>query len=344
VALILEREDLAALCSGFTLLGSGGGGSPHLAALTLDSSSHWPISVHDIGELDPARPCVAVGYAGATLLMEERLPGTRPFDIAIAAVERWLGSDNSVVCMLEGAGINGLASLHLAESHDVVDADCMGRALPDLDQTTVLVDGLPGIVAAVPTGSGGVALVHHARPPDLERVIRNAIICNGGWAGVALGGFSVADLSRHAISGALRRARALGENLLGATASSPAQVAKAVGGDLLGVGRVVEVRAEPGPSGLSSFDVRTAAGDVVRLVAGSEFLAVVANGSVVAASPTVIVVLDAASRTPLEVDEVGVAKDLIVLSMPAPAWWHDKPHRLNRVNPAHWGIEGLEER
>ena len=343
MALTLEREDLAALISGFTLLGSGGGGSPHLAALILDSSGHWPISVHDIGELDPARPCLAVGYAGATLLMEERLPETAPFEMAIAAVERWLGNNSSVICMLEGAGINGMAPLQLAQSHDVVDADCMGRALPDLDQTTVLVDGLPGIVAAVPTGSGGVALVHDARPPDVERVIRNAIICNGGWAGIALGGFTVGDLPRHAIAGTLRRALTLGRTLLGATESSPAQAAKVVGGEVLGVGRVVEVRDEPGPSGLSSFDMRTAAGDVVRLVAGSEFLAVVANGSLVAASPTIIVVLDAASRTPLAVDEVGVAKDLIVLSMPAPAWWHDRPHRLSRVDPAHWGIEGLEE-
>lgn len=125
------------------------------------------MTVHDVTELDPATPCIAVSYVGSTLLLEERLPDEASFAEAIAAVGRWLGSPATAVCTLEAAGLNALTALHLADTHQVVDADCMGRALPGLDQLSLLIDQVPGLVACVPTGSGGVALP--ARRPPLGR-------------------------------------------------------------------------------------------------------------------------------------------------------------------------------
>lgn len=341
--LTLGVADLPALARGFALLGSGGGGSPHVGALILAGSDTWPITVHDVHELDPERPCIAVAYVGSTLLLEERLPDLEPFGPAIAAVERWLGVDSAVVCSVEGAGLNGLSPLQLAGRHPVVDADCMGRALPDLDQISLLVSDLPGLVAAAPTGAGGVALVDAARPDDVERILRTATLCNGGWAGLAIGGFRVGDLAGHAILGGISRALALGRSMQAAGFDEPEQMAHAVGGEIFGTGRVVDVRTEPGPAGLKSFELRTTNDAVLRLVARSELIAFVDNGRVVASSPTIIVALDATTREPLEVDEVALGKDLIVLGLPAPEWWVSDPRRLQLARPSHWGIEGLEE-
>lgn len=341
--LTLEAADLEALGVGFALLGAGGGGSPHVAALILRESASWPITINAVDELDPETPCVAISYVGSTLLLEERLPDEEPFAAAIAAVERWLGVSSSAVCTVEAAGLNGLAALQLAGSRDVVDADCMGRALPDLDQISLIVDRLPGLVTAVPTGSGGVALVHDARPDDVETVLRSAISCNGGWAGLAIGGFSVGDLKEHAILGNLGRAFGLGVSLLASVDAAPADLAHAVQGRLLGVGRVAAARTEPHAPGVMSYDIRNDDGDVLRLLGRTEFVAVVRNGIVVASTPTIIVALDAITRRPLEVDEVGAGKDLVLLGLPAPEWWSADPVRLSRAQPGRWGLTHLEE-
>lgn len=340
--LLLHADDLPALARGFALLGSGGGGSPEVARLVLDRTADWPIEVHGVDELDPDSPCVAVAYVGSTLLLEERLPDEAPFAPAIAAVERWLGVHGSVVCSVEGAGLNGLAPLQLAGERPIVDADGMGRAFPDLDQISLVVDDLPDLVAAVPTGAGGVALVHASRPEDLERVLRTATLCNGGWAGLAVGGFRVGDLLEHAVPRGLQRALALGRSHLQAHQRSPAALASALGGTLLGVGRIVAGGPEHAAEDVLVHELRTEAGDVLRLVARSEFIAVVRNGVVVASSPTIIVVLDSVSRSPLEVDELAPGKDVVVLELPAPAWWAADPRRLARARPARWGLEGLE--
>jgi len=340
----LHEADLPAIARGFALLGSGGGGSPHVTELILRRSAKWPVTVYGVEEIDPSTPCIAVAYVGSTLLLEERLPDLEPFTPAIDAIERWLGQTSSAVCTLEGAGMNGLAALQLAAHRTVVDADCMGRALPDLDQISLLVDGLPGLVAATPTGAGGVALIHNARPEDVERVLRTATTCNGGWAGFALGGFRAGDLTDHAILGGLRRANTLGLALGEASQSSLRELAAKLDGELLGAGRVVDTRAELGAAEeVHSFELRTIEGDVLRLVARSEFIALQRNGVVVASSPTIIVALDAITRVALEVDEVGEGKDVILLALAAPTWWVSNPRRLERVRPSRWGIAGLEE-
>ena len=343
MSLTFQAADLPALARGFSLLGSGGGGSPHVGELILRRSAAWPIVVHRPDELDPATPCVAVGYIGSTLLLEERLPDVEPFTAAIKAIERWLGVECAAVCSIEGAGLNGFAPLQLAGHRAVVDADCMGRALPDLDQISLLVDGLPDLVAATPTGAGGVALVHSARAEDVERVLRTATECNGGWSGMALGGFRVGDLLEHSVRSGMHRAHTLGRTFDAARAAEPADLAAALGGSVLGTGRVVAGAPEDGMPGVHSFDVRTDDADVLRVVAQSEFIAVMRNGVVAASSPTIIVVMDAVSRAPLEVDELAVGKDVLVLRLPPPGWWSADPQRLARARPSRWGIDGLEE-
>jgi DUF917 family protein len=106
---------------------------------------------------------------------------------------------------------------------------------------------------------------------------------------------------------------------------------------------VVASTSEPDAPGTHSYDVRTSGADVLRLVARSEFIALVRNGVVAAASPTIITVLDTVSRATLQVDELAVGKDVIILGLPAPAWWATDARRLARARPSRWGIAGLEE-
>jgi len=339
----LERDALPALARGFSLLGSGGGGSPWILDLALRDSPVWPVAMHDVGDLDPATPCMALAYAGATMLLDERLPDDAPFAPVIGALERWLGHRVPAMCSLEVGGMNGLACAPLARERAWVDADLMGRALPDFDQISLAVDGLPGLVAVGPTGAGGVAVIDGARADDVEAVLRAAITCAGGSAAVVVGGFTVGDLAEHGLPGTHARAQELGERYLAEPDAGIRSRAEAIGARVLGAGRITEVRPDPLDLRITAVEVRTAEGDTVRLVARSELLACMRNGVVEAASPTIVLAVDERTHEVLQVHELTEGRHVAVLSLPAPDWWTTTPERRVVVSPGHYGLAALEE-
>lgn len=339
---MLQRDDLTALARGYSLLGSGGGGSTTMLELMLAGSDREPIEISPISSLDPRTPCLGVAFVGSTMLLGERLPGDDPFARLLAAVERWIGHPVPAVCSLEGGGMNGLAPLTLAGSHIVVDADCTGRAVPGLDQMSLFVDRVPGLVFACDTGAGGVALVEAHRAIDAERVVRSAIIQAGGVGCAVLGGFTVGDLHEHAIGGHLAHALELGRAYLASAGAPLPLLADALGGELLAEGRIVSVAASPQDPHVNAVEISGLGGAVHRVVSRSETLAVLTDGLLVASAPTIIVVVDAVSREILEVTELRLARNVAVFSIPAPAWWNARPERRAKVLPSAYGLDDLD--
>lgn len=339
---MLQRDDLTALARGYSLLGSGGGGSTTMLELMLAGSDQGPIEICPISSLDPRTPCLGVAFVGSTMLLGERLPGADPFARLLAAVERWIGHPVPAVCSLEGGGMNGLAPLTLAGSHIVVDADCTGRAVPGLDQMSLFVDRVPGLVFACDTGAGGVALVEAHRAIDAERVVRSAIIQAGGVGCAVLGGFTVGDLREHAIGGHLAHALELGRAYLASAGAPLPLLADALGGELLAEGRIVSVAASPQDPHVNAVEISGLGGAVHRLVSRSETLAVLTDGLLVASAPTIIVVVDAVSREILEVTELRLARNVAVVAIPAPAWWNERAERRAKVLPSAYGLDDLD--
>lgn len=342
MARTLERAQLPALARGFSLLGSGGGGATTMLELALADGGGWPITLYDLDELDPMLPCLGAAFVGSTMLLGERLPGDDPFAPLIAAAERWLGHRVPVVCSLEGGGLNGLTPLTLAHERILVDADLTGRAVPGLDQMSLLVDQVPGVIATCDTGAGGVMLVQTGRPVDLERVIRSAIIQAGGAGGTVFAGFTVGDLAEHAMHGGTVRALQLGLAFDAAASAPLAELAAALGGRVLGHGRITAIAPDAGDPHVNSIEIGGAGGEVHRLITRSETLAFMTDGRLEAAAPTIIVVLDSISRDILEATELTMARTVSVLALPAPAWWSASNDRLRRVVPSAYGIAELD--
>lgn len=337
----LGPERLDALSRGFSLLGSGGGGAPTLVQLMAARSPIWPLDLHAVEDLDPSTPCATVAFAGSTYLLSERIPPATAFDPLLAAAERWTGVRAEAVCALEGGGMNGLAPFLVADRLAVVDADCMGRALPRLDQVSLLVDGIPGVVTVCDTGRG-VAVVDTTRAADVESQVRAAVVQAGGSGAVLMAGFTVGDLREHGVTGTTTRALALGERMAEAADEDVASLAQALGGRLLGSGRVSWVEPSPADPFVSAVQVEGDDGSLLRLVARSELLAVVRDGETVASAPEIVVALDTLSRDILQVDGVTVARHVTVLALPAPGWWTERDDRLAWVTPSAFGLDGLE--
>jgi len=339
---ILEHAHLGALARGFALLGSGGGGATTMLELVLADGAGWPFDVYDIDELDPSLPCLGAAFVGSTMLLGERLPGEAPFDRLVDAAERWLGHEVPVVCSLEGGGLNGLTPLMFAGSRMVVDADLTGRAVPGLDQMSLLVDRLPGVIATCDTGAGGVMLVQTDRPVDLERVIRAATIQAGGTGGTVFAGFTVGDLLEHSIHGSTARAFELGTAFDSAAAAPLPELAAALGGRLLGHGRITAVDPDPRDPHVNAVELGGTDGQVHRLITRSETLAFVTDGRLEAAAPSIIVVLDAVTRDILEVTELALARNVVVIELAPPEWWTRRSERMRHIVPSAYGLAELD--
>lgn len=342
MATTIEQAQLRQLAQGFSLLGSGGGGSADLLELMLADDSTWPIGLRTPDELDPATPCIAAAFVGSTYLLTERIPDLDPFGSLVEAAERWTGVRAEAVCSLEAAGLNGLSPLLLARDRVLVDADFMGRALPRVDQLSLFVDRVPGTVTVCSSGADGIVLVATDRAADVEHVVRGAVVQAGGVGPIIVAGFTVGDLREHAILGNHRRALDLGAAFDSALASPLPELAARLGGRMLGTGRVTDVEASPTDPHASTIQLTDDRGEISRIIARSEFLAFMRNGVVEAATPEIIVTLDSISRDILLVDGVTASRHVAVLALPAPVWWTERPERLTQVAPAAFGLHGME--
>lgn len=339
----LDRGDIAALSRGAALLSGGGGGHTRIAELASVEAVAWPITVHAIDEVDPDLPCVAVGVGGSTMVFRERLAAGELFTGAIEAVDRWTRAPARAVCLTEIGGMNSLTALPHAGALRLIDADLMGRALPGIDQFTLLVDDLPELVIAVSLGPRGAMLVADARPEDVEHVLRAAFEAAGGWAGIVIGGFRAGALEEHGVQGSLRRAFELG-TAWGADDTVPLEArTAAAGGRCFGTGRVTAVELHAQDARVRIIDIEIADGSVLRLIARSEVLACVVDGLVVARAPEVIDVVDPQTGTVHQVEDIVAGRSAAVIGFAAPAWWSERTHRLRRVLPSHYGLEGLDE-
>jgi DUF917 family protein len=337
----LASHDVPALAAGAALLGAGGGGGTTVVELMLRGTPHPPRPLHAVGELDPSTPCLAVAVMGSTMLFTERLPAPDPFAEPVAALERWLGTPVPAVCWAEIGGMNGLTPLTLPPRRRLVDADLMGRALPDLDQFSLLVDEVPGVVFACTTGAGGVVVLDGSRPADVERILRTATTTAGGWAGVVVGGFTVGDLAPHAIAGSVSRALDAGRGFLAARHGDPRELARAIGGELVGEARVLHAAPLAGDARVTSAHLVAPDGAVYRLVTRTEHIALSRDGRLVAAAPTVLVVVDAVTREIVPVDGVRRGRSVLLYAVPAPPWWREPP-RYARASPSAYGLQGLD--
>lgn len=340
MSLRIERSDIDALAQGCALLGAGGGGDPaHLRLLA--QAADLPVDVAGVQELDPSTPCMTVAIAGSPIVITERLPDPDQIHQAIAAAERWLGHRIPALCTLEIGGLNGLTGVVVGGGRTLVDADTMGRALSGIDQITLLVDGLPGLVVATTTGNG-VGVVDRPRPEDAEAMVRAALRLSGGTGAVVIAGFTVGDLAEHACTGTVTRALSLGRRFVAARDAPICVLADEIGGRLLAQGRIQSVLTDPLAPQIQTYQLAEPSGAVHRLVTGSETLALMTDGELMSAAPTVLAVLDVRTRTVLQIADLAPAHHVAVVELAAPAWWTARPERLRRVVPSAYGVAGLE--
>jgi len=142
----ITLEDIESLAVGAWILGTGGGGSPYLGLLNLRRlyAEGYRVQLMSPLDLEDDDRVAVVSNMGAPLIGQERLADSRNIARAVEMQEEFGGFKFRAVMSVEIGGGNGMQAL-MAAAHlgiPVVDADCMGRAFPEAQMTSVAIGGL----------------------------------------------------------------------------------------------------------------------------------------------------------------------------------------------------------
>ncbi|UUZ59029.1 DUF917 domain-containing protein [Nocardioides sp. B-3] len=339
----LVADDVEALALGASMLGSGGGGSTRVAALMAERlvREAGSIDVLDANEMPQGAYAAPVGLIGSVTVFEEKPPRGDEVSRALGLLERHTGRKLHALLPFESAGVNALLAVCSAASLKLplVDADGMGRAFPQLDQTVFTLHDLPVSPMVLSDEKGSLVVVDGVNHLFAEELARSNVVTMGGWAMLVMAPQSASDLVRFAIPHSIRRAVEVGR--LMKQGGIPALLTHA-GGRALFRGRIVEVsREQRGRFGGGSAAVQhvdTESGRLMRIEFQNENPVAVEDGVVRACVPDIICLVDAERMRPVLSEELRYGLEVEVIVLPCPLAWRT-PSGLGPVGPRAFGYD-----
>jgi DUF917 family protein len=347
---VIDEQTVEDLALGATLLGTGGGGDPRVGALMAQAAirEHGPVRVLSPDAVGDDGLVVPVAMIGAPTVIIERIPGGHELDLAMRGFEQLQHRPVIATMPIEAGGINSTIPLVLAARRGIplVDADGMGRAFPEVQMVTLGAGGVRAWPLVLADESGNVVSVSDARDnASAERLARAAVVAMGGSAVVAHYALDAQQLRDWAVPHSVSLAVAIGRALKQARAdgSDPVEaIAPICGARKLFTGQVVDVdratqagfvRGRLTLKGLDADTARRAEVDFQNenLIARSE-------GTVLAAVPDLISLVEAESGRPLTTEGIRYGIRVHVVGIPSsPIWW--RPEALRLVEPSAFGYD-----
>ena len=187
-----KLTDIEDLVVGTTILGTGGGGSPQSGRSILESDLKLGrmLRVATFDELPDDALVVSpyhVGSIAPNLKSTKKTLVSEPFRIALELLERQLKHKTAATVASEIGGGNTAAALSVAARLNVpiVDGDLMGRAGPELHQSTAHIFNVPVAPAAIVSETGNSVLIEkYADVDDYEALARYVAVLAGTHAAV----------------------------------------------------------------------------------------------------------------------------------------------------------------
>lgn len=364
---IRTEQQVDDLVRGLTLLGTGGGGHPHVGReylldhvragtplRWLDLSDvpddAWTCSVFGMGSIAPQAPLSdderhKLGYGDITV--------PRPMARAVQDLARYTRREISVIVPFELGATNTTAPLDAATRLGLafVDGDYAGRAIPELSQTTASIAGHAMAPAAICDGWGNRLLLLETPGAQLAERLGKMISQVTKWpdsyALCAHAGFlmQAAEMKRAVVPGTLTRSLSLGAAIREARehAGDPVRAAvSALDGWLLFTGRVVRKEWES----RSGYMFGTTyiegsgpyAGRALRVWFKNENLVAWLDDEPLVTSPDLIMILNEASGEPYTNAGLDAGHQVAVIGSIAPAQYRTEAG-LRMLGPSHFGFD-----
>ncbi len=213
---IVTADDLRSLAIGTGILGTGGGTHPYLELLNIeklyrDGAEVSLVSPDDLADDDHV---AELGLMGAPLVTKERLPDPVHTLRPVQMMEHHTGVEFRAVMAGEIGAENGVLPFLAAAQMDlpVVDADCMGRAFPEMQMSSFVIRGLPLCpFAMADIRDNETLMLAGSDPVWVERINRRMCTEMGAITATCRPPRTGWQVKNHAVHGSVSRAIRLGE-------------------------------------------------------------------------------------------------------------------------------------
>jgi len=342
-------EQLLALSTGATLLGTGGGGDPYVGRLMAEAAIRrlGPIRLIDVTELPQTGLVIPAAMMGAPTVMVEKIPNGSEVRKAVEQLERVLGQKAIAIMTIEAGGINSMIPLAVAAELDlpILDADSMGRAFPELQMTSFHVHGISSTPMVVVDEKGNSLLLNTIDNKWTEKLSRTATVVMGGASIIALYPMTTDQARRASIPGTMSQALELGALLRDhalPTAEKLSRLLEKVRGHVIFHGKVVDVvrrstdafvRGTATFAGMADDEGRT-----LRLEFQNENLVAMINGEPVVTVPDLICVLDQETLIPITTETLTYGQRAVAVTLPCADVWRT-PKGVETVGPRYFGYD-----
>ncbi|MCP5026498.1 MAG: DUF917 domain-containing protein [Actinomycetia bacterium] len=347
---ILDSQAIEDLAVGAWILGTGGGGNPHLNLLNVRAqvAAGHRFELESPHELDDDAVVAVVSTMGAPVVMQERLQGTADVARAVEVMAEHTGRAFDAVMATEIGGSNSLQPF-MAAAHlgiPVVDADAMGRAFPEAQMTSFAVGGLQPWPLALVDPRGIEAVISQVPTWKwMERTSRALTIEVGSVAATCKAPRTGREVKDWGIAGTVTLSVGLGEIVRRARAGHRDPVhalCEANEGRVVFTGKLVDVERRATDGFLRGFakleGLDEWAGHTAGLDFQNEWSVAYVDGEPVATVPHLICMLDSVSGEAIGTETARYGQRVAVIVMPSPEVF-TTPAGIELVGPRAFGLD-----
>jgi len=346
---LLGEADLEDLATGASVLGTGGGGNPYVGKLLAQRAirEYGPVTLVDVDEVADDALVVPTAMMGAPTVSVEKLPRGDELVRAFKTLEEYLGRSITHTVSIEAGGMNSTTPLTVAAQLKIplVDADCMGRAFPELQMVTPTLFGISATPMVIADEKGNTVLLTTIDNRWTERLARSITIDMGATAMIALYVLTGKQLKESIVRGTIGLAQELGRTIR-LTRSVHEDPVRAITDRLRGhrifEGKIVDVQRRTeagfakGEARLSGLESNADKSLVLRFQ--NEYLVAIRDGEIICSVPDLIIVLGSETGAPITTDELRYGFRVTVIGAPCDAKWRSDAG-LALVGPRYFGYD-----
>jgi hypothetical protein len=332
---------------GGAVLGSGGGGDPYLGKLMAQRAieQYGSPELLPLKEVpDRALVMLPAGIGAPSVIIEKIAGGDEAVGVA-RALQKHLGKKAYAVMSAEVGGLNGTIPIQVAArlKIPVIDADCMGRAFPEVQLVVPTLYGVSATPLVLADEKGNEVVLHTVNNEWTELLARTIALKMGGIALMALFPMEGKIAKKATLPGMVTFCRRIGETLRLARQKKKdilAELLKVTKGIRLFRGKIVNLdrRVEKGWN-LGELTIQGSDdcnGESMKIDFQNENLIARIGDKVLATVPDLITILDQDTAFPITTEGLKYGLRVTVIGMPCHREWRT-PKGIALAGPHHFG-------
>lgn len=347
-------EDVQDFTRGAVLLGTGGGGNPYLGELFIRAQfkeGRYP-RIIPFDDLDDNAFALCFGLLGAAPVLLEHLLSRRTLLRLLARAEAYYGRSIDALVCGEIGGVNSMIPLALSaiSGLPVLDADGVGRAVPQLEMTTFSINGCRATPCVLMDDHDNVVIVETESNRMAEDLCRAASGTMGAMTMIACYPMSGQQVRAFAVHNTLTQTLEIGRTIRKARESEEDVFAKLTNflgsrdnrtAKILFDGKISDVTRETRDGfhwGQVTIQGAGAKPSLCIIDIRNEYLVARIDGRTVTIVPDLIAILDSVSAEPLTAERLAYGQRVKVLGYAADQLLR-RPESMAVLGPRMFGLD-----